>query len=261
MTSEPLDIRAIRHVFRGWPLPRGKGLLLKAFSPWLRNRDFVFEVADGVLISADMQDWITVHGLVEGYDADFRESWSLIRPGATVLDVGANIGIWAIGAAQIAGAVHCFEPMAGNFKRLQANLALNRVSNVVPQNVALSDRPAVLQFYPSPNSNSGVGVIAQKEWNVQTCDIQALALDDYCGEYRIAPDFLKIDVEGAELLVLKGAERVLRESKPQVFFEMDRVMSGKFGTSPEAITAFLEDRGYSVMPVHGADFLATFTGK
>lgn len=61
-TSEPLDIRSIRRIFRHWPFPRGRGLLLKAFSPLLRSREFVFDIADGVLVPSDMDDWISING-------------------------------------------------------------------------------------------------------------------------------------------------------------------------------------------------------
>ena len=141
--AEPLDVQAIRHILRCWPFHLGKGVLLKILSPFLRNRSFNCEMATGILIPADLGDWITLHGFVEGYDAEFGPSWSLIHSGFTVIDVGANIGIWTVGAAKRTGSqgrVHAFEPLGSNFARLLSNVELNGVSNVVSRNLALSDR-------------------------------------------------------------------------------------------------------------------------
>jgi FkbM family methyltransferase len=267
--DEPLDVRAIRHILRSWPFPRGKGVLLKVFSPLLRNRSFNFEMARGVLVPADLGDWITLHGFVEGYDGEFGPSWSLIRSGCTVIDVGANIGIWTIGAAKRAGSqgkVHAFEPLESNFARLLSNIKLNRVSTVVPRNLALSDRAGRLQFFPSPNKNSGVGLLAPKGWNVPTCDVDAITLDDYCEQHQIGSvDFLKIDVEGAESLVLKGATRLLSSpSPPSIVFEMNRDMAANFDSSPEKVGALLGEFNYSVFAYRAASWhpvdLAEFYG-
>jgi FkbM family methyltransferase len=246
--SEPFDIRVIRQIFRRWPFPRGRGLLLKILSPLLRKRHFIFEAADGVLVPSDLDDWITLHGFIEGYDSEFSPSWSLIRPGGTVFDVGANIGIWTIGAARRAGKVHAFEPLESNFVRLESNVELNRASNIVARNLAVSDRAGTLQFFPSPNTNSGVGLLAPKTWNVPTCEVEATTLDDYCEHNEIrSVDVLKIDVEGAELLVLKGATRLLNSaSPPAIIFEMNHEMAARFNSSPATIGDLLSQFGYSI---------------
>ena len=133
----------------------------------MRHRQFISEVAKDVLIPIKLDDWMTLHGLVEGYDSEFALSWSFIRPGDVVIDVGANIGIWTIGAAKRAGLqgkVHSFEPLGENFVRLFENVELNSVTNVVPQRFALSDRAGPRKFYPSPNNNSGVGRLMTDGW-------------------------------------------------------------------------------------------------
>lgn len=116
--SEPIYIRLIRGLFHHWPFPHGKGVIFRALRPLLKKRNFVFEAANGVLVRADLDDWISVHGLIEGYDKDFSRSWSLIKPGDVVFDIGANIGMWSVGAGRRvgpAGKVHAFEPLHSNF--------------------------------------------------------------------------------------------------------------------------------------------------
>jgi len=258
-TSEPLEIRSIRRIVRHWPFPRGKGLLLKAFSPLLRSREFVFEIADGVLVMADMDDWITVHGFVEGYDVDFSKSWALIRWGGTVIDVGANIGIWAIGAARRVGprgTVHAFEPLETNFSRLIPNIELNRISNIVPQRLALMDHAGSLKFFPSPNKNSGVGRVVTDEWQGPHCTVDAVTLDAYCERHGITSvDLLKLDVEGAEYFVLKGASKLLGSKKPPtIIFEVERVMTTQLNYSPEDLEVFLAKFDYSVCALRSGEW-------
>jgi FkbM family methyltransferase len=266
---EPLDICVIRHIFRLWPLSRGRGLLLRAFLPFLRNRDFIFETAKDVLVPADLGDWITLHGFVEGYDSEFAPSWSLVRPGAIVIDIGANIGIWTIGAAKRtgpSGKVHAFEPLESNFVRLLSNIKINGVLNVVTQKMALSNQAGTLKFFPSPNKNSGVGLLLPKSWNVPTCEVEAITLDDYCEQHRIeSVDVLKVDVEGAEYIVLEGASRLLSSAAPPVIvFEMNRDMAANFDSSPEKIGALLSDFKYSVFAYRDESWhpvnLARFSG-
>ena len=254
--GEPFDIRMMRHIFRRWPFLRGKGVLLKAFRPLLRDREFVCEVVDGVVVLADLSDWITLHGLVEGYDREFAMSWAFIRPGDTVIDVGANIGIWTIAAAKKTGQqgqVHAFEPLEANFGRLLHNIDLNAATNVVPQKLALSDRAGPRRFFPSPNMNSGVGRLVTDDWTGLHSTVEAVTLDDYCDQHGITSvNVLKIDVEGAEYFVLKGATRLLRSSDPPIIvFEMNREMAADLGSSPDKIETFLAALGYSIFGYRG----------
>jgi len=269
LESEPADIRIIRGVFHHWPFRRGKGLLLRALLPVLRHRDFVFEAASGVLVRADLGDWISIHGLVEGYDADFSRSWSLIRTGDTVFDIGANVGMWSIGAARRAGPagkVHAFEPLKSNFARLNETLELNGTTSVLARQIALMDRAGAFRFYPSPNKNSGVGRIVVDDWSGPHCMVEGTTLDEYCERENVSSvNLLKLDVEGAEYHVLKGARRLLgSDSPPTIVFEVQRVMTEDLKHSPEELEALLGEFGYSIHAFRGGKWqpmtLAGFSG-
>ena len=141
---EPADIRWMRRCFARWPLPRGKGLLMRTFSPWLEGRPFHFQIEPDVFIPGALDDYMIralfMHTLLSAMA--WRFSRRLLRTGDTIFDVGAHIGLRVMGAARRvgpAGSAHAFEPVAENHARLQENLALNRLHWVRTQQMAVSD--------------------------------------------------------------------------------------------------------------------------
>jgi FkbM family methyltransferase len=150
----------------------------------------------------------------------------LLEPGQTVLDVGGNIGLYALLAARLVGPtgrVHTFEPEVQNAGRLRTNLALNGFDNVeVFESAVYSEQGfvALNVFESRYNSWHSLGRpnlpdpdhAARTIEPTQTRDVPAVTLDAHCEELGISRvDLLKIDVEGAEVDVLLGAERILGE--------------------------------------------------
>jgi FkbM family methyltransferase len=135
------------------------------------------------------------------------------------------------------GAVHAFEPCPETFAHLELNLALNNFPQVVAQCLALSQTtgeaqlhvfPAGLEIYNSLGAQEFLGNRAEGIITVKT-----ITLDEYCHQKNISRlDFLKIDVEGAESLVLKGGKRTLAEN-PQMalLIELQEISAGQCGSS------------------------------
>lgn len=219
----------------------------------LRDRDYVFQAAKGVLVRVDLSDWIIRHALIQGYDREplFAFSWSMIRPGDTVIDVGANIGVWSIAAARRVGPggrVYAFEPQPVTFARLNYNLLANGINNVVAEKLAILDREGAHDFFVGPGVNSGAARSRPRpDWAPAASHVEGTTLDAYCERRGIASiRILKIDVEGGEYLVLSGTKRLLASSEPPVVvFEMDRELATDFDSSPEKIVALLGQFGYS----------------
>jgi len=146
---------------------------------------------------------------------------STLRPGCTFVDAGANVGIWTVQMASlndIVGGVRvmAFEPHPVTFKRLKHNAA--RFANVTTYNLALSDSKQSLTFYET--TTSGVFSVKASDFNMaeksSAITIPALPLDDYLDD--IEDVVLKIDVEGHELEVLRGAQRALARGAIDVVF-------------------------------------------
>jgi FkbM family methyltransferase len=180
----------------------------------------------------------------------------LVDAGDLAVDAGANIGqmtgIMAIRAGA-SGKVMAFEPHPSIFDELQFNIASwrkdRRAAPIIAQCLALSDRTGVAQLLiPSDFAqNQGVSFLTgslDKGAEGGQFDVSVRRLDEVIGSGQKI-GFLKIDVEGHELQVLRGAERLLESgSIRDILFEQQ-------GDPPTATTKFLEDRGYSIYRIAG----------
>ncbi len=183
------------------------------------------------------------------YERDKQEHLArLVRRGDVVYDVGANAGYYTLLASRLAGPtgqVVAFEPVPLNVARLRAHLSLNRVANARVVEAAVSDEEGAAR-YATPDCTE-TGHIADAGELVgedrAALDVRLVTVDARVAAGELPPpDVMKIDVEGAELAVLRGAERVLRERRPRLLVElhtpeMDRLC-------PE----LLESLGYRVEP-------------
>ena len=144
-----------------------------------------------------------------------------IRKGMNIVDVGAHIGGHTVFFAEKtgnAGKVIAIEPESKNYEELLGNIHFNNFKNVIPINAALSDQNGVEKLYISPSS-AGHSLLPELAKNSKTSPfikIQVKKLDTLLEELHIKKiDVLKIDAEGAELRILKGAKRTL-ENNPHI---------------------------------------------
>jgi FkbM family methyltransferase len=139
------------------------------------------------------------------------------KPGMVLVDVGANIGYYTLLAASLldgTGQIHAFEPGAGNYNLLQMSVAKNGFKNIRLYPNAVADKIGVVGL----NMDDSNGMITQAASAACAYQVQAVTLDHTLRDAsRI--DLLKIDVEGAEGLVLKGAEQLIARHHPVIFTE------------------------------------------
>lgn len=170
------------------------------------------------------------------------------------IDVGANVGFFTIFAAQeIRGKVLAIEPTVSALNRLEKNIALNNVGSkvIVYEGVASdSEGEVTVKTIPGKEEYSSVGVmlhpsiVGEEYMQITVC---ANTLDNIVELNNIIPGFIKIDVEGAEHLVLKGASNILREHRPIILAELSDFLLKKNGSSSLEVISFIESFGYEVI--------------
>ena len=149
-----------------------------------------------------------------------------LRSGDFCIDIGAHIGYHALLMSKIVGPdgmVVAFEPFPNNFQFLEENAALNSASNLRAENIAIGERVETIQLSFSADETltmtASVAAYAVKGRH-GVVNVTAVPLDDYLGRQSRVPNLIQIDVEGAELAVLRGAENTLRHSRPKLLIEI-----------------------------------------
>jgi FkbM family methyltransferase len=143
-----------------------------------------------------------------------RQIASQLRPDSIFYDLGANVGFYTLLAAKrvTVGKVYSFEPLPRNIEYFRKHLELNRVRNAELLELAVSDVVGSASFREAENSSMG-HLECGGNISVRTATLDSLVLQ----EKILPPDVIKVDIEGAELLALKGAYEVFRRFRPAVF--------------------------------------------
>jgi FkbM family methyltransferase len=195
------------------------------------------------------------------FEADhFRVMSSLVRAGDACIDVGANIGLVSLELSRLVGPAGCvlaFEPEPTAFRILAANLARNGVGHVRAFNLAASDqaRSATLEV-PAGRSEYGslAGVVHPSAGDgPRSCArVELDSLDNVALPLLTACRLIKLDTEGHELHVLRGASRLIARWRPYLSIEIVPSLLASHGSSPDALLALLGSWGYSVRGMDGA---------
>jgi len=180
---------------------------------------------------------------------------SALSRGKTFVDVGANLGIYALVASRIvgqSGRVIAFEPSVQSFPRLKQNIALNGITNVMALPAAVSDKTGRAWLYHGPDaSQNSLGRNPFLEQKAE--EIVTESLDNALRQALVEHvDVMKMDVEGAEELVLCGANRVVTSLRPTIIFEINPQASMRLGLSPRGAWDLLDSLGYDFF-VSGPD--------
>jgi FkbM family methyltransferase len=150
---------------------------------------------------------------------------TLLRTGMTVYDLGANVGFISMIAAHLVGPqgrVISFEPLPSNVWQIKYNASLNNFSHVTVREEAISDKEGDALFQTTDFPTTGRlenGHVHQEKSGEVTVKVRAL--DAVIAEAKLPlPDLIKMDVEGAETLVLKGATQTLASTRPLMLIEL-----------------------------------------
>jgi FkbM family methyltransferase len=183
------------------------------------------------------------------YEPDVTYIMDLLTPNAKqILDIGANIGYHSIRFAKCSSEciIHAFEPVPVSHSYLQRNVTENNVrSQISTYNIGLSDNNGKCDFFipPSCATNASITNVSGAS-NAEKITIQTMTLDDWCQNQNIRPNFIKCDIEGAELLAFRGGVNTLLIDKPLIVSEMLRKWSAPYGYHPNDMINFFNKLGY-----------------
>lgn len=184
-------------------------------------------------------------------DAEKRFVRKFLRPGMTVIDVGAHHGLYTLLAAKCVGRrgrVIAFEPSCRERRRLLRNVRVNGCWNVRVERCALGDQAGKAELFMVQGAQDWCNSLRPPATNgrVEPTGVAVERLDDALWRLRVdAVDFVKLDAEGAELSVLRGAGELLRgASRPAVLVEVQDIRTKAWGYRARQIVEFLTDRGY-----------------
>ncbi len=227
----------------------------------LRNRPIAVALGDHAIQlipqgSAALDNWSGLRH--KGNEVSFV--LNLLDPRMAVFDVGANAGLFAVSAAKTVGenGVFAFEPCSATCDILKRNLQLNGVPGVHTAQIALGDTEgeAVLQINARGKdglntlghaSHPDSEVVGQEKVSITT-------LDEFIKQRGIPRvDVIKADIEGAELMLFRGAKDLLRRADaPLILYESFGFLTRGFGYHPVEILWLLESSGYELFTLDGA---------
>lgn len=209
-------------------LPRGRG----AVPRWLgktfaRDEEAFLTTRHGakLVLSSDCYDvYATMRLYGNAWDyLDFQICHGCTVDGGSFYDIGANVGYMSVEMAAVSGGgvnIVAFEPQTRLAHAIKHSARLNGFTNLQVFDALVGDRSHEAQLFLAPASTHASGVLDSGRPSIGTVPKEMVAIDDLvaCGSIP-APTSVKMDVEGSEHLVFRGATRTFREARPHIFLE------------------------------------------
>jgi FkbM family methyltransferase len=220
------------------------------------------------------QKWLTFSfpGSERRYCVNFNDEWKFIERrnwsetasmeyarkltgrGDCIFDVGANIGQYTLLFSELVGRegkVVAFEPDPKNFQVLRSNLERNGIRNVVAEQLCVSDARGWVTLSAESLGSTLSSMVRYRQARNQTesTTVGAISLDEYCEEKGVWPDGVKIDVEGAEGLVLRGMTHLIERCRPWVMLELHGEFLSK--DAVDEVWDFVHGRAKKVIYIGG----------
>lgn len=237
--------------FRCWPFPFGHVTVMEALRPpkvaadrvttKLRRYGLRFDYNP----NSEIGRYIYYRGIFE--EQVLRTIEGCLQPGMTFIDVGANIGLHTVVAAKLVGSkghVIAFEPLSRARKQATENIRLNKLTNVILHADAVGKEIGSARIHLIDGSNDGQSTLQPGDGRAHPYeDIRVVTLDAALKE--IPNCVMKVDVEGGEMDVLRGAEGFIRNSRPKaIFVECVGDYLKRFGSTRRDVIAWLHSAGY-----------------
>lgn len=240
----PLVAQRVRHFL--YPLEIGRA----------EDREVVVRSVTGSRFVGRTGDFHSYRSAIHGY-FDWRNlaaALVLAGEGATIVEVGANVGTETIGYSDIVGSAGCviaIEPVPANVVALEHNLRLRRFDNIEFVRVAVGARGGRTRFEaPVSQHHSGLGhVLGPSEVaGDYSLEVEVASLDSICGDMAEV-DLIVIDAEGYEVEIIRGAENILVRHAPSLIVEAAPKHLHRAGTSLGNLHSSLLDHGYRAFSI------------
>ncbi len=173
---------------------------------------------------------------------------ALVRRGNSAIDIGANLGWYTTLISKSVGhggKVISIEPLPEIFNLLKKNIEINKMDNCIPLNIAISDyigKGEIHFFSGEPDTHSSLNTLGRS--NYRKIMVQVDTVDNLCESYGLNPDFIKIDVEGAERELIQGASRTLRDTKPVLMIEFNLGTTSASGYDSRTLLQMIKEYDY-----------------
>lgn len=173
---------------------------------------------------------------------------SMLDKEDVIIDAGANIGFYTMMMAHssVEGQVHSFEPVPSNFAILKHNISKSNLAHrIVLNNSGLWHKKSTLNFSLDIDMENNIGsfTAGKVDKAISKNECPVLTLDEYCKSFQRL-DFIKMDIEGAELSALNGGHKTIEKFRPQFLIEINRKACERFNYQPEDIAAFFKQLNY-----------------
>ena len=249
------QLRIYRWLCRAYPLPIGRTVFANCLFWLLRipaYADFSFNY--GRMRQVPLYNWprgyreLFIYGTMDKGETLLWQR--IIQQGDHVIDVGANLGYFTLLPAALVGKegkVLAVEAVAGTYNRLQQNIQASGYQQVIAVNVAASEQPGTLSFnvYEDDPFSGNSSMSVRPDKTVQRTEtVEATTLKKLIETHQINPKLIKIDVEGADWLVLKGLGDYLVNHSPVLSVEYNVEACRGLGYHPSAIITWMETYGY-----------------
>jgi len=206
---------------------------------------------DGIKMHVNSKDEgivkpLLIHGAYEKYETELFKS--LVTPRTVVVDIGANFGYYSLIAAKLVGdkgKVYAFEPEPNNFELLVKNVKTNHYENITPIKKALSDKVGKMKLFTEKFNLGGPSFcesnVLEKE---DTIEVETTTLDEFFKDMQV--DLIKMDVQGAEGFIFKGAKSLLQRNHLKIIIEFWPFGLINLKTDPEKLLLNLQKYGFGI---------------
>jgi len=211
----------------------------------------VISVTGGLVMNVDTADFLQRELFVHhDFEPNIRrEILRILKPNDVYIDIGANIGFYALQASKTVGEngkVYAFEPSPPTRAALLRNIELNAAKNIAAIDFALSDSQGTAKFFLNKANNSGASSLNQSPDSGEVVEVSLTTYDQFADQEGLpTPSLIKIDVEGAEMKVLRGMKALLsRRAPPPIILEVSEWSLKQMGSSKDELFELMMGYNY-----------------